>query len=155
MIIFDNVISKTACDEYIQRIESIYKERCDNGMDPMSFSTRLIDIDEPIIGIIKRYIENRINVELNHRWTQLQVWPVNSNSVRHVHDDPRSGDANYNSLLYLNDDFFGGEFFTDDIIIKPKAGRLTLFNGKKSYHGVSRVLEKPRYSIIFWWNIKE
>ena len=154
MIIFDNVIDKAECEGYISFIKKEYKERCDRGMDPMSFTTRLIDIDKSVITpFVKDYIEERINIKLNHRWSQFQVWPVNSNSVSHIHDDPRAGDANFTSMLYLNDDFNGGDFFTDDIIIKPRTGRLTLFNGREIYHGVARVLDKPRYSIIFWWNV--
>jgi len=153
MIIFDNVISKTRCDEYIYYTDTVYRQRCEQGWDPMSFSTRLIDINEPITEEVKEYIESRVKISLNHRWTQLQIWPVGSNSARHIHDDPRAGDANFTSMLYLNDDFVDGQFFTDDILIKPKIGRLTLFNGREIYHGVKTVLEKPRYSIIFWWNV--
>ena len=155
MIVFDNVISKAACDGFILRTEEIYKNRCDSGMNPMSFSTRLIDIDDPITNKVKGYLEDRVNIKLYHRWTQLQIWPVDSISPRHIHDDPRAGDANYTSMLYLNDDFDGGIFHTDDIQIKPVPGRLTLFNGREVYHGVSTILNKPRYCIIFWWNVEE
>lgn len=152
MIIFDNVISKEECHPYIDTIAKTYKERCDQGMDPISFSTRLIDIDDPITNKVKDYLEQRVNIKLEHRWTQLQMWPVDSFSIRHIHDDPRAGDANYTSMLYLNNDFEGGVFFTDDIQIRPVPGRLTLFNGREIWHGVSAIHDKPRYSIIFWWN---
>ena len=153
MFIFDNVVSKTVCEEYVIRIDKIYNERVKSGQDPISFSTRLINIDEPIIDYVKNYIESRVNVILNHRWSQLQYWPVGIHSMRHIHIDPRAGDTNYTSMLYLNDDFSGGEFYTDDITVIPKVGRLTLFNGRETYHGVKKVENKPRYSIIFWWNV--
>ncbi len=152
MHIFDNVISKEECDKYIRLIDEVYNERLESGMDPISFSTRLINIDEPIIDYVKGYLEERVNIKLDHRWTQLQYWPVGIHSVRHIHTDARAGDTNYTSMLYLNDDFQGGEFFTDDMVIKPRPGKLTLFNGREVYHGVNTVKEKPRYSIIFWWN---
>lgn len=155
MIVCDNVLSKAACDGFILKTVEIYKQRCDSGMNPMSFSTRLIDIDDPITIKVKSYLEQKINIKLYHRWTQLQVWPIGSFSERHIHNDPRAGDANYTSMLYLNDDFDGGIFFTDTIQIKPVPGRLTLFNGRTIYHGVTTVLNKPRYSIIFWWNASE
>jgi len=155
MIIFDNVISKERCEQYIKRISSYYEERCKQGLDPMSFSqTRLLNIDDdPIVIEVKKYIESKIKIELNHSWTQLQVWPISSFSVKHIHDDPRAGNANYTSMLYLNDDFEGGVFYTDDINILPKVGRLTLFNGREVYHGVTHVHKRNRYSIIFWWNV--
>ena len=151
MIIFDKVISQTVCDEYIYFIDTIYNERCNQGQDPMKFSTRLIDINEPITDNIKEYIEDRVKVKLKHCWTQLQVWPTGSLSVRHIHDDERAGEATHNSMLYLNDNFAGGEFYTDDILIKPVPGRLTYFNGREVYHGVNPVHGSNRYSIIFWW----
>lgn len=155
MHIFDNVISKPACDEYMYRIDKIYNERCDRGLDPMKFSTRLIDIDkeEPINSLVKEYIEDRVKAKLYLCWSQLQMWPLGSLSVRHIHDDVRAGQATHNSLLYLNDDFVGGEFFTDDMIIKPVPGRLTFFDGSKIYHGVNPIHIKHRYSIIFWWSV--
>jgi hypothetical protein len=55
-------------------------------------------------------------------------------------------------LLYLNDDFEGGEFFTDTgIRIKPKKNRLTFFNGSAIPHGLTKVEKAHRYTIIFWW----
>ena len=84
MIIFDKVINQTVCDEYIYFIDTIYNERCNQGQDPMKFSTRLIDINEPITDNIKEYIEDRVKVKLRHCWTQLQVWPTGSLSVRHI-----------------------------------------------------------------------
>ena len=58
----------------------------------------------------------------------------------------------YNSLIYLNDDFKGGEFFTrNGIKLKPQAGMLTLFDGSKVSHGLKKVKNKDRKTIIFWW----
>ena len=49
----------------------------------------------------------------------------------------------YNSLIYLNDDFKGGEFFTrNGIKLKPQAGMLTLFDGSKVSHGLKKVKNK-------------
>ena len=62
MIIFDKVISQTVCDEYIYFIDTIYNERCEQGQDPMKFSTRLIDINEPITDTVKEYIEENKKV---------------------------------------------------------------------------------------------
>lgn len=157
MIIFDNFLSELKYKEYIHHAKTVYKQRCDAGLDPMSFSTRLVDLDnnDPIISAAKSYIEERVKIKLEHCWSQLQVWPVNSFSARHIHDDPRAGKANYTSMLYLNDNFDGGIFHTDTIQIKPVPGRLTLFNGRDIWHGVTMVYDKPRYSVIFWWHVEE
>jgi len=56
--------------------------------------------------------------------------------------------SDYNSLLYLNDNFSGGEFFTETgLTIKPIPGRLTFFDGSIVTHGVNKSL---RSSSIYY-----
>jgi hypothetical protein len=153
--IFDKFLSDNESMVFMDNAAITYKQRCEQGMNPMSFSTRLIDYNGYLIEQVQSFLQQKTNLKLNHRWTQLQVWPVNSFSARHIHDDPRAGDANFTSMIYLNDDFDGGVFYTDDIRITPVRGRLTLFNGRDNWHGVTMVLDKPRYCIIFWWNVEE
>ncbi len=92
----------------------------------------------------------------NAQTAQIQTWPTSSKSDLHVHgekcdwDDGREN-TGFNSLIYLNDDFEGGEFFTENIMIKPKTGTLTLFDGSTIYHGVKPILKGERYTIILWW----
>ena len=58
----------------------------------------------------------------------------------------------YNSLIYLNEKFKGGEFYTKNgINLKPKKGMLTFFNGQTVHHGVKKVFNNDRKTIIFWW----
>jgi hypothetical protein len=55
--------------------------------------------------------------------------------------------------LYLNDDFEGGEFYTEHgIVVKPNKGMLTFFDGKNIMHGVKDLKGNVRYNIIFWWH---
>lgn len=156
MIIIDNVINKERCQGYIERCKEYYQQKVDDGADPYSFDQARLKIinDDPITEQVKNLLESKLKIKLNHRSTQLQVWPEHSFSQRHIHDSPEAGDCNYTSMLYLNDDFESGIFYTDDIQIKPVPGRLTLFNGREVYHGVSTILDKPRYCIIFWWNVE-
>ena len=70
----------------------------------------------------------------------------------HIHTDEGRKETKHNSLLYLNNNFLGGEFVTKSgILIRPKKGMLTLFDGQKVYHGVKRVKQNDRKTIIFWW----
>jgi hypothetical protein len=60
-------------------------------------------------------------------------------------------------LVYLNDDFSGGEiYFPDrDVIISPKPGMLILFPGTKNYeHGVKKVESGIRYTLSIWRKFK-
>jgi predicted 2-oxoglutarate/Fe(II)-dependent dioxygenase YbiX len=71
----------------------------------------------------------------------------------HVDDE---GITIYNhiaSILYLNDDYSGGElcFLDRGICLSPKAGDLIVFPGNKNYkHEVSLITSGERYTIPLW-----
>jgi hypothetical protein len=65
-----------------------------------------------------------------------------------------SNDREFATLLYLNDDFEGGELYFPDhnIEYSPETGSLVIFSGgKKNLHGVRLILNKDRNSIIGFW----
>jgi hypothetical protein len=60
----------------------------------------------------------------------------------------------FSTVLYLNEDFNGGEtyFPQHGITIEPKKGRLALFNSGLSYkHGVSEIKDGTRFNLIAFW----
>ena len=59
------------------------------------------------------------------------------------------------SILYLNDDFEGGETFVEDKIIKPKKGLMISFEGDKLKHGVKKIRKGIRYTIPCWYKRKK
>jgi len=57
-------------------------------------------------------------------------------------------------LLYLNDDYEGGELVFPDqgLSIKPESGSLIFFEGDhKKPHGVNMVISGPRYNLITFY----
>ena len=54
-------------------------------------------------------------------------------------------------IIYLNDDYDGGETFIGDITINPKRGRLVLFSNGSIKHGVNLITEGTRYILIGWF----
>ena len=148
VFIQENFLSKTQCDEYFKKIPNLgYFE------EPLNWKYRVIDIDnDPIIEKTRFFLNTRFNIKLNLNNAQLQNWHINSHGDLHVHDEGGREITEYNSLIYLNDDFDGGEFFTKNgIIIKPKKGMLTFFNGQTTSHGVKKVYLRDRKTIILWW----
>lgn len=151
--VFYGVVNDETVDQYKSIIEDLYKYRCELGWPPGKFSTRIFRItDHKICADVKAFLEERLDVSLTLQGAELQVWPVGGNSVPHVHNARGREGTDYNSLLYLNDDFTGGEFFTEQISLKPIKNMLTFFDGSSILHGVTKV-EGPshRYTIIFWW----
>ena len=103
------------------------------------------------INYFKKYLNH--NLIINK--AQIQVWIPGSYSILHTHDEDGRGrkDTYWNSLIYLNDVDDGGEFYTENgITIRPRAGTLTLFDGKNVKHGLKEVKNNNRYTIILWWN---
>jgi hypothetical protein len=61
----------------------------------------------------------------------------------------------YSTLIYLNDDYVGGELWFpqyENFTIKPKKGMLVTFQGdENTLHGVKAVTEGTRYTISMFW----
>jgi len=60
----------------------------------------------------------------------------------------------YSSLIYLNDDYEGGELYFPeyDFAIKPEVGTLICFRGdENTLHGVKKVTDGIRYTISLFW----
>jgi Rps23 Pro-64 3,4-dihydroxylase Tpa1-like proline 4-hydroxylase len=89
---------------------------------------------------------------------QLNVakWDQGTKLNLHVDDLGYVTDNHIPTLVYLNDDYEGGEisFFTHDITIKPKVGDLLIFPGNMHYaHEVKEVLYGTRYTLPIWFTI--
>lgn len=146
--VLKNFLEDKECDKYYNMINNI-------GYQPsnVEWEDRTLDITEDLITTkVKKYLNKKFDLNLKEQQTQIQNHHVNSALGMHVHNDPYRGSVKYNSLIYLNDDFDGGEFVTrSGIKIKPEKGMLTFFNSQTVWHGVNKVLKKDRKTIIFWW----
>ncbi|XP_028399716.1 prolyl 3-hydroxylase 2-like [Dendronephthya gigantea] len=66
----------------------------------------------------------------------------------------------YSAILYLNDDFTGGQFIfarknhTVEAIVKPKCGRMVAFSaGFENLHGVLGIKEGTRCALPIWFTL--
>ena len=146
VFVFDNYLTSTECDYYHTLIK-------DFGVGNYSWEERTVDITkDKIVSKTIDFFKNHLNLKLEIAQSQIQNWNIGSSSDLHIHNHNGRESTKYNSLIYLNDDFDGGEFFTKNgISIKPKKGLLTIFNGQKVWHGVKTIKNKDRKTIIFWW----
>lgn len=60
-------------------------------------------------------------------------------------------DQKYTSVVYLNDDYEGGETIVEDVIIKPKIGKIVTFKGPKMHHGVNLITGTSRLALPVWY----
>ena len=112
--------------------------------------------DTLVVTIKNNKLQNKLNMmaqEFNGSetdWYQIVEWPKNSSQLLHV--DDFYNHTTLSSVLYLNDDYEGGEtFFKDGTIVKPKRGRILVFDGLKYYHGVKQVTKGTRYASPCWY----
>lgn len=80
-----------------------------------------------------------------------------------LHADGDYSDGSYNwrlygAILYLNDDFEGGEIYfpEQDLELKPKPGTLVFFPGHRPYvHGVREITKGERHNFASFWTAEE
>jgi hypothetical protein len=145
----ENFISFDECIQWLQKVPAPFLLDNEN----LDWKYRTIDITtHSIVQQVEDYWNNYFKTDkLKISQAQIQLWPIKSYSVKHIHNANNREGTNYNSMLYLNNNYMGGEFFTDKITLKPKPGMLTFFDGQKTYHGVKPVYWNNRYTIIFWF----
>lgn len=94
-------------------------------------------------------------------YTDIVLWEEGSGMLVHSDNCDQEGNPNYcawrtySGVLYLNDDFLGGETFFPDhgpLFIKPKKGKLAIYPAGLEYnHGVTTVVGNKRYTMPIWF----
>lgn len=82
---------------------------------------------------------------------QLVSWPAGSEQPVHV--DNRRAPTTHAAILYLNDDYVGGQTYFPDIAeeVQPQCGLLAGFPGRALPHGVRRIESGTRYTLALWF----
>jgi len=84
--------------------------------------------------------------------TNLTEWPVGCG--RDPHNDYEFFWTSFTTILYLNDDFDGGEliFTQQNITIKPERGDVVIFPSQSRVleHEVKPPTDKSRYTLAIW-----
>ena len=77
---------------------------------------------------------------------EIVLWPKGSFM------DPHYDEGDYLSfIVYLNDNYKGGETVINNIKIKPKKGSIVIFSNGLYLHNVNKVIDKERYTLIAWY----
>lgn len=182
ILIRNNVISNSGIDFLINYAKNGEKIDTFVGFDEnrtvnkeVRKAKSLVSIDQETIQkiheLLKKIVDNIINpyyrVEVfDGELPQFLVYEVGDYYIPHCDvPDKWYGENNQESennrdlscILYLNDDFEGGDLFFPElsITIKPKKGMLVVFPSNYQYlHGVSPVTKGTRYAIVTWVAIK-
>ena len=110
----------------------------------------------------KTSIQETMKVQLNEVSPSIVRWRVGDGQEPHADKQELDGTPNpypendIASLVYLNDDYEGGEIYfpNQNLQFKPNAGSLVFFPGDIYYlHGVTKVTEGTRYTMPNFWKV--
>lgn len=95
-----------------------------------------------------KIIENKFAVKINYY--EIVKWPEKSQQDWHK-DGLVKIDNNHSGILYLNENFVGGETVIEDKKIRPKTGSFVFFEGSKLMHKVNQIIQGSRYTMPCWF----
>jgi predicted 2-oxoglutarate/Fe(II)-dependent dioxygenase YbiX len=87
----------------------------------------------------------------------INKYATNEDMGPHVDWNEQNSDLEYSFVVYLNDDYIGGEIYWENqgVQLKPEAGSIVLFPSKEPYfHGVTVVTQGNKIFIPHYWRTK-
>ncbi len=139
-----NFLSKTECSKFID----FYNSNVDKSFshrDTFPLNVSFSSVEDNILCECKKYNENILLDTC-----QIVKWPVGS--YMNPHKDP--GDDAFSALIYLNDDYVGGETCFENTKVIPETGKLVIFSNHDLLHSVNMVKQNIRYTFALWFTKK-
>ena len=160
-----NFISNSDCDKIIKTLTDMKKNEKLEKRGPLK--QRLMRSNIPQIqDIVKSYgiktigtVKSLYNLENELFLSDYGVFISESGYDMNYHIDTENSNNSfthleYSAVIYLNNDFEGGEvhFPNIDFLYKPKAGDAIFFpaNDLEYLHGVKSITDGQRFTMIFW-----
>lgn len=144
-MIIHNFLSDEECDVLVQEATTSQKWKPQNentGIFILKSKNHniLIDINKRVSGLFDKELHTQM-IRMIHKTNSDSFWEEHS-------DDAGGEEIKYGVVLYLNEDFEGGELIYPklDLEIKPKKGMLVYHLGSEK-HRVSKVISGNRYTL--------
>lgn len=127
------------------------------------FTTQEVKVvAQKVLNNVKNKIESLLNVELGSNAPSIVRWCSGNGQAPHADKQLPDGSPNMypqndiSSLVYLNEDYEGGEIFfpNQSIQLKPPKNGLIFFPGDIFFlHGVTTVISGIRYTMPSFWKV--
>ncbi len=172
IILIDKFLDKSDCEKVLSFQMQLEKSSTANSKskDYRKSLVTLVNEDEDVIKKIKKKIAKSFGLGANGmERLQLQKYPkggyykehFDAKSEDHFQKDKTFSQRKYSMIIYLNDDFIGGEtvFPKKDISVKPLQGRLLLFSNMFnetnyvhpfSSHLSNKITEGEKWILSIW-----
>ena len=158
-IIIEDFLSVDECSWWI----NFHKEHYES-LGEEFYGTHILDLYDTTVDFYKKdqqassdpikYMYARLSAHIGTldkyaypNYSQVVVWPEGSKQQRHL-DLPFHV---YTSIIYLNDNFEGGNTRVDDFEIIPKTGKLITFKGNDILHEVLTITKGNRWTLPTWY----
>ena len=146
-LITDNFLSKKECDFLI----NFYKSEEKNSFLFRDVYPLKLNLKNSTINFLIKKLESISKLfSCKLDYSQIVKWPVGSK--QDLHFDKAEKETLFSSIVYLNENFEGGQtYYEDGTSIQPILGRSLFFNGVYYKHGVKEVKKNIRYVIATWY----
>lgn len=158
--VIKNFISNEECDLLMTIIKNTkakeFPVQWDHNFKPVVVRKTYTDIRavSMYVSMVKDILQKEYGIEVENRSVSVARWDAGDKLELHVDD---LGTTNYNhmaTLIYLNNDFEGGEivFPTHNFSYRPAKGDLIMFPGNYHYpHEVLKITSGTRFSVPMWF----
>lgn len=132
-LVLENILTNKECQQIIEIYDPLLNNT--NNTNHIKYDCRNIKLSEILFERIKKYVPNNI-CEISDHWCISKCLANYGSTVEHfdgnvLYDNKIS---QYTILIYLNDDFMGGNtiishpYCKEKIKIKPKTGSILLLD---------------------------
>ena len=139
ILLYDNFLSKEQCNKYIDLFNN------EKNKVKQYRNTFTLQIKDPTL-LNKLKLEFKMDKLLTPDNLEIVKWP--KDSFMKLHYDEKDLLA---FIIYLNDDYIGGETIVDKIKVIPKTGKVIIFSNGRLEHCVNKIEEGTRYTLIGWY----
>jgi hypothetical protein len=151
ILVIDNFISQQEIDyclNIIKNTKTFDKNFCRRYIISIDKSLHDDDIIKLILQKLLNQASRISNEKLKIDTAELVVFPEFAFHEFHLDKDLDK----LTSVLYLNDNFRGGEtIFEDGTSVSPVPGRVVFFDAKKYIHGVNMITKGNRCTLPIWY----
>lgn len=155
-----NVLDIESCKKLIDIFKSypdLYSSNFDNRFLNLYFSSskglsicKLSNYDTNFLFDVYKKIYDHIlaiDQDCSIEYAQIVEWRKYSTMDWHTDKSHRE----WTSVIYLNDDYTGGETIIEDTKILPETGKIVTFKGNEILHKVNVVTHGIRYTLPVWY----
>ena len=153
---YENFLTPSQCQYFIKRHSDLFHPNNDERIYYHGFHktqtevvvfSRYFEYNSYKLNGLLNFTIKKIDAEMFVNYFEIVKWPTGVWQEPHK-DFPHHY---YTSIIYLNDNFEGGETVVGKTTIKPKQGLMVLFAGDKEAHSVNKIKKGARYTIPCWY----